>query len=91
MEIQRTSEGFDAVVDGKRAGHIAVEISDDGVAILPSTVTIPEFGGQGVGSALVKAAIELAESEGLAVHPVCPFVASWLDKHPEAAAKISIV
>ena len=90
MEIQRTSEGFDAFVDGKRAGHIVVKISDDGVATLPHTVTFDEFGGRGIGSALVKAAIDLAESEGLKVRPVCPFVASWLDKHPEAAAKISI-
>lgn len=79
-------------MDGERAGQIVVEISDDdGVATLPSTTTDPEFGGRGVGSALVKAAIDLAEAEGLKVNAVCPFVVSWLDKHPAEAARVTQV
>lgn len=91
METRRTKEGFDAFVDGEKAGHIVVEISDDGVATVVSTVTFPKFGGRGVGSALVKEVIELAASEGLAVHPECPFVVSWLEKHPEMAATVALV
>ena len=90
MDIKRTSEGFDAFVDDEKAGHITVEI-EDGVATLPHTVTFPEFGGRGVGSALVKAAIDLAENDGLKVRPVCPFVASWLDKNPDEAARVTLV
>ena len=36
----------------------------------------------------VKAAVDFAESEGLAVHPMCPFVVSWLEKHPECTVRI---
>ena len=106
MEIRRTSEGFEAFIDGKSAGYIVLDIDDeteDGLApgqgsrlstkghdvvTLPSTVTVPELRGRGVGSALVKAAVDFAESEGLAVHPVCPFVVSWLEKHPECTVRI---
>ena len=106
MEIRRTSEGFEAYIDGKPAGYIVLDIDDeteDGLApgqenrlstkghdvvTLPSTVTVPELRGRGVGSALVKAAVDFAESEGLAVHPVCPFVVSWLEKHPECTVRI---
>ena len=37
---------------------------------------------------MVKAAVDFAESEGLAVHPMCPFVVSWLEKHPECTVRI---
>jgi predicted GNAT family acetyltransferase len=38
---------------------------------------------RGVGSALVRAALEYARSNGLKVIPTCPFVRAFLDKHPE--------
>ncbi|MFT3943820.1 MAG: GNAT family N-acetyltransferase [Ancrocorticia sp.] len=92
MDICRTSVGFEAFIDGKSAGYIVLDFDDDDfgddVVALPSTFTVPEFRGRGVGSALVKAAVDFAESEGLAIDPVCPFVASWLDKHPERTVRV---
>ena len=87
MEIRRTSEGFEAFIDGKSAGYIVLDIGGDAVT-LPSTVTAAEFRDRGIGSALVKAAVDFAESEGLAIHPVCPFVVRWLEKHPECTVRI---
>ena len=90
MEIRRTSEGFEAYIDGKPAGYIVLDFDDDDddVVTLPSTVTVAELRGRGVGSALVQAAVDLAQDEGLAVHPVCPFVVSWLEKHPECSVRV---
>lgn len=46
---------------------------------------VPEHAeGQGVGSALVRAALAWADAEGLAVVPVCPFFAAYVAAHPDA-------
>lgn len=39
--------------------------------------------GQGVGSAMVKLVLEKLEEEGKPVVPLCPFVASYIKRHPE--------
>lgn len=39
--------------------------------------------GQGIGAALVRAAMAHAEAEGLTVIPVCPFAVAYLRRHPE--------
>ena len=39
--------------------------------------------GQGIAQKLAHAGFEHAKAEGLAVVPICPFVQSYLKKHPE--------
>ena len=39
--------------------------------------------GRGLGSRLVATALEDARREGLEVVPLCPFVAAFIDRHPE--------
>jgi hypothetical protein len=39
--------------------------------------------GRGIGTALVKAGMEYAVKEGLRVVPQCPFVADFIDAHPQ--------
>ncbi len=39
--------------------------------------------GQGVGSALIKGALEQVRARGLKVAPMCPFVAAYIKRHPE--------
>ena len=45
----------------------------------------PELGGKGVGSALVKGALDQVRAEGLEVVAQCPFVKAWIGKHPAYA------
>ena len=40
-------------------------------------------GGKGIGSKLVKGALDQVRSEGLTVVAECPFVKGYIDKHPE--------
>ena len=55
----------------------------------PGTMTlvhteVPEaLGGRGVGSTLVRGALEAIRRKGLKGVAKCPFVAGWMGKHPE--------
>jgi predicted GNAT family acetyltransferase len=44
-----------------------------------------ELNGRGIGSALARGILDLARAQGLKVVPVCPFVAAFMDRHPEYA------
>lgn len=39
--------------------------------------------GKGIGSAIVKLALEDVEKKGLSLVPLCPFVAQYIKRHPE--------
>lgn len=49
----------------------------------PHTEIEPRFGGRGLGSTLVQFALNDAQSRGLEVLPLCPFVAKAIGKNPE--------
>ena len=51
--------------------------------LFPHTEVPPSLEGQGIGSALVRAALDHARARGAKVMPVCPFVAGYLRRHPE--------
>jgi uncharacterized protein len=61
-----------------------------GVLRLVHTEVDDELEGEGVGSALVRAALAYAADGELTVVPECGFVASWLDRHPERAAELDV-
>jgi uncharacterized protein len=42
-----------------------------------------ELGGRGLGSKLVRTGLDYARAQGLSVHPLCSFVASYIEKKPE--------
>ncbi len=73
---------FEAVVDGSPAGFVAYR-TRPGEITFTHTEVDDAFAGQGVGGALARAALDAARARGLAVLPRCPFVRSWIAKHPE--------
>ncbi|MFD9593694.1 GNAT family N-acetyltransferase [Kitasatospora sp. NPDC059973] len=73
---------FEARVDGAPAGF-AEYIRSDRLVVYPHTVVEPAFEGQGVGSALARAALDDARERGLAVLATCPFIKGWMLRHPE--------
>jgi predicted GNAT family acetyltransferase len=66
-------------------GHIAATYYEiaNGVITFEHTEVPPELGGKGVGSKLVKGALDQVRTEGLKVIAQCPFVKAWIDKHPD--------
>jgi predicted GNAT family acetyltransferase len=57
----------------------------DGVITLVHTEVDPAHSGQGLAARLARGALDDARSRGLSVVPSCPYVASYLEKHPEYA------
>lgn len=68
-------------------GHIAhIDYTRDGDVITYTHTIVPkELGGRGIGTQLVEAALTIAREAHLKVVPRCPFVAAYIEKHPEAA------
>jgi predicted GNAT family acetyltransferase len=53
--------------------------------IFSHTEILPGHDGQGLGSTLVRGALELVRDRGTTVIPTCPFAAAFLHRHPEYA------
>jgi len=60
-----------------------------GVMVLVHTEVDPAFGGRGVGGRLAAAALQDIGNRGMNVDPVCPFIASYLERHPEFAGLVA--
>jgi predicted GNAT family acetyltransferase len=82
-EVRNNTElhRFELDVDG----HLAVAYyrPSPGVITFSHTEVPPALGGRGVGSTLIKGALELVRAQGLKVVSKCPFVSAYLGKHPE--------
>ena len=72
---------FETTIEG-HTGFISYQDQDDRI-VYDHTIVPSELGGKGVGSALVKHALDYARSEGKKVVPTCSFVASYINKHAE--------
>jgi predicted GNAT family acetyltransferase len=79
---------FEVVVDGVRAELVYRRTGRR--LVLIHTETPDELEGRGIGSALVRAAVDTAERADLTLVPRCPFARSWLEGHPEEAARVRI-
>ena len=69
----------------ERDGHTAFLDYKLGAGVLEliHTEVPPELRGGGVGSAIVRGALDYARENHLKVDVICPFVAAYLSRHPE--------
>ena len=72
---------FEAEVDGRLAVCAYRRVGE--VLHLTHTEVPPAAQGQGVAAALVKATLDWARAEGLAVRPLCSYVAAYMRRHPD--------
>lgn len=68
-------------------GHLAATYYRiaDGVVTFVHTEVPDALAGRGVGSQLVKGALDQVRAAGLKVVPQCPFVRAYVEKHPDYA------
>ncbi len=58
-------------------------IKAQGKIFLTHTEVPKQMEGQGIGSSIVKKALEDIQRQDLVLVPLCPFIASYLKRHPE--------
>jgi len=68
--------------DGQTLGFAAYQKANR-LIVFTHTEIEPGLEGQGVGSQLVRGALDDVRSQGLPVLPICPFVQEWMSRHPE--------
>ena len=73
---------FEIVVDGERAGLAGYRTAPGRITFTHTEID-DAFEGRGLGSTLVRAALDTARERGLAVRPECPFVRSYIARHPD--------
>ena len=74
---------FETRVDGQLA--LLAYSERAGVIEMLHTEVPPAFEGHGVGNELARAALEYARAKKLRVIPTCPFVRSYIRRHPQYA------
>lgn len=77
------AQRFETTIDG-HTGYISYQVQGD-TLVYDHTIVPSELGGKGVGSALVKHALDYARSHDKKVVPQCSFVATYIKKRPEYA------
>ncbi len=73
---------FEAYVGDALAGFVTYRMRR-GVMVLVHTEVRSDFEGHGVGGRLAAVALDQARARGLKVKPLCPFIADYIERHPE--------
>lgn len=81
--IERRDAEYVMTLNGKRVGELVVLEQGDTIE-LPHTMIDPKLRGSGLGAKLVQTALDdITKSGNQRVIPTCPFVARYIQKHPE--------
>lgn len=77
----QAAKRFETSIDNQ-VGYISYQ-ERDGKLVYDHTIVPQELEGRGIGSALVKHALNYAREQDKKVVPQCSFVSSYISKHPE--------
>ena len=83
MQVRDNTERhrFEIEIEGEIAK--AVYRLSPGIITFVHTEVPKALSGRGVGSALARGALEAARAMGLKVVALCPFIAAYIERHPE--------
>ena len=73
---------FEIYSDGELAGFVEFKIANQKISYTHTEID-PKFGGKGLGSQLIKEAIDEALEQNLEVAPYCSFVSAYIKKSGE--------
>jgi predicted GNAT family acetyltransferase len=82
VEITRRDGDFAVAVDGKTVGLTAFA-DQDGQRVFYHTEVDDAYGGRGLGTVVIGAALTATREQGLRIVAICPMVAAFVGKHPE--------
>ena len=83
LDVDDHGDGrYTLLVDGQPAGELDFRMQE-GRRVFTHTGIRDEYEGQGLAGKLARRVLDDASAEGLKIVPQCPFVASYLDKHPD--------
>ncbi|MGW0804218.1 GNAT family N-acetyltransferase [Nonomuraea sp. NPDC002799] len=81
--VDNTTESrFEVLVDGKVAGFADYRLLAAKI-VFTHTEVLPDYEGQGLASKLVGYGLQASADTGLRVVPRCPYVAKYIERHPE--------
>lgn len=89
VERDEAASRFVLRLGGQPVGAADYLRSGDDVVVITHTEIQPPHERQGLGSALVAAALDQLRQAGERVVPRCPFVAAFIESHPEYAALVA--
>ncbi len=75
---------YEAYVGDELAGFITYR-TRPGAVVLVHTEVDEAFEGHGVGGDLAAGALADLRARGLKVYPLCPFIARYIERHPEVS------
>jgi hypothetical protein len=78
------SLSYDALVDGQAVGIIVYEREGQRI-VFRHTIVEPEFRGRGIGTELVRGALDDVRARGMTLTNYCGFVSGFMGAHPEYA------
>jgi uncharacterized protein len=73
---------YELTVAGELAGFLTYKRRDQVISLIHTEVE-PAFQGRGLATHLARFSLDDARKRGLAVLPFCPYVNSWIKKHPD--------
>ena len=84
MEVRHDQQGsrYQLLLEDRVAG-VADYRDTGGVLVFHHTEIDPEQRGRGLGQALVRGALDEVRRDGRTIVARCPFVAHFVDEHPE--------
>ena len=84
VEQDTEQHRYVAKIDGEVAGFVSYRMQGDDFVFVHTEVD-DAFEGRGVGSALARQSLDDVRRQGVKVVPQCPFIAGWIERHPEYA------
>lgn len=73
---------YEILVDERLAGFAQYRLNDDRITIYHAEID-PEYRGRGLGDELARDALQDVRRRGLVLVPRCPFIASYVRRHPD--------
>lgn len=75
---------FEILLDGGLAGFATYRLEPPAVVVTHTEID-PAYRGQGAGEALAEGLLTQIRERGEQVVPQCPFIAAYIERHPEFA------